>query len=123
MSQISDIFSVSQETTQSRTSSTVIKHLTDIHAKSMASSPESLRDALLRDAILNIADNESKVCQIMLNNINTYIEVVHTKATLQISCKVSGMASATSGSDNTIQPWGFCLDKCCETIVRLAYII
>jgi len=56
---------------------TVIKHLTDIHAKSMASSPESLRDALLRDAILNIADNESKVCQIMLNNINTYIEVVH----------------------------------------------
>ena len=43
----------------------------------MASFPESLRDALLRDAISNIADNESKVCQIMLTNINTYIEVAH----------------------------------------------
>lgn len=55
----------------------VIKHLTDIHAKSIASSPESLRDALLRDVISNVADNESKVSQIMLDNINTYIQVVH----------------------------------------------
>jgi hypothetical protein len=43
----------------------------------MASSPESLRDIILREALSNIADNESKVCQIMLNNINTYIEVAH----------------------------------------------
>jgi hypothetical protein len=76
MSQILTHPSVSQRPLN-RDFFTVIKHLTDIHAKSMASSPESLRDALLRDAISNIADNESKVCQIMLNNINTYIEVVH----------------------------------------------
>ena len=43
----------------------------------MVSSPENLRDALLREAISNAAENESKVCQIMLNNINTYIEVAH----------------------------------------------
>jgi hypothetical protein len=43
----------------------------------MTSSPESLRDTILREAISNIADNESKVCQIMLNNINAFIEVVH----------------------------------------------
>jgi hypothetical protein len=41
----------------------------------MASS--DFRDVILREAISNIADNESKVCQTMLNNINTYIEVAH----------------------------------------------
>jgi hypothetical protein len=46
----------------------------------MASSAESLRDALLREAISNVVDNDSKICHIVLNNINTYIEVVHHQA-------------------------------------------
>lgn len=52
----------------------VLKHVT---AKVTLGPSESLRDAFLRDAIQNVAEHEPKICQTMLNNINTYVEIVH----------------------------------------------
>lgn len=52
----------------------VVKNIT---SKSKTQSLDGLRDALLRDALQNAADNEPKVCEIMLGNIHTYIEVAH----------------------------------------------
>lgn len=54
---------------------TVVKYITDTNIKSV--SFDNLRDELLQEAISSVADSDYKVCQITLNNISTYVEVVH----------------------------------------------
>jgi hypothetical protein len=57
----------------------VLKHATDGSAKASPSSTESLRDALLRDTFSRAADNDPDTFQNVLDNLNTYVEVVHHK--------------------------------------------
>lgn len=54
---------------------TVVKYIIETNIKS--TSFDDLRDGLLQEAISSVADSDYKVCQITLDNINTYIEVVH----------------------------------------------
>jgi hypothetical protein len=55
----------------------VLKYITDANAKTISSSSESLRDAILRDSFSRAADNEASAFQIVLNNLNMYVDVVY----------------------------------------------
>lgn len=54
----------------------MLKHITDSNAKS-AGSPESLRDALLRDTLVRALENDQSTFQIVLNNLRDFVEVVY----------------------------------------------
>ncbi|KAF7976726.1 hypothetical protein HWV62_5909 [Athelia sp. TMB] len=75
----------------------VVKNIT---AKSKRQSLDSLRDALLRDAIQNVSENEPKVCEVMLGNIHHYIELVHHENYAADVIQGSG----THGQTNTVAP-------------------
>lgn len=53
-----------------------MKHITDANAKTTSSS-ESLRDALLRDTLTRVPENDYSTFQLVLNNLQSYVEVVH----------------------------------------------
>ncbi|KAK7020581.1 hypothetical protein R3P38DRAFT_3272569 [Favolaschia claudopus] len=55
----------------------VLKEITDSSARQTPSSAESLRDTLLRDTLPRAAENENTTFQIVMNNLHTYIEVIH----------------------------------------------
>ena len=55
----------------------VLKHIADANARNVSRSPESLRDALLRDTLARAADSDNDSLQTVLNNLLTYVEVVH----------------------------------------------
>ena len=55
----------------------VLKEITDANARLSPASPESLRDLLLRDTLPRAAENDHTTFQTVLNNLQTFVEVVH----------------------------------------------
>ena len=56
----------------------MLKHITDQDAKLNRGDPSgALRDILLRDALARAPDNEFGILQQVLDNLNTYVEIVH----------------------------------------------
>ncbi|KAF7338262.1 hypothetical protein MVEN_02051500 [Mycena venus] len=55
----------------------VLKEIADVNARQTAVSAESLRDILLRDTLPRAAENDHTSFQTVLNNIQTFVEVVH----------------------------------------------
>jgi hypothetical protein len=55
----------------------VLKEITDANARLSPTSAESLRDILLRDTLPRAAENDHITFQIVLNNLQTFVEVVH----------------------------------------------
>ncbi|KAJ7235476.1 hypothetical protein B0H12DRAFT_1141671 [Mycena haematopus] len=55
----------------------VLKEITDVNAKLTPAPAESLRDILLRDTLPRAAENDNTTFQVVLNNVQTYVEVVH----------------------------------------------
>ncbi|KAJ7709877.1 hypothetical protein B0H17DRAFT_1029591 [Mycena rosella] len=54
----------------------VLKEITDANAR-LSSTPESLRDVLLRDTLPRAVESDHTTLQIVLNNLQTFIETVH----------------------------------------------
>ncbi|KAJ7109404.1 hypothetical protein C8R44DRAFT_286771 [Mycena epipterygia] len=55
----------------------VLKEITDANARLVPAPAESLRDVLLRDTLSRAAENDHTAFQIVLNNLQTFVEVVH----------------------------------------------
>ncbi len=76
----------------------IIKHVTAPHVKAEHNPypHENLRDALLRDTLSRAVEGDDESLQVVVDNINTYIEVVHhaeyTLALMQ--CKLITLVSA-----------------------------
>lgn len=54
----------------------VLRHVLDLNAAT-APLQETLRDFLLRDTLSRAADNDITVFQLVLENLNDYVEIVH----------------------------------------------
>ncbi|KAJ7685226.1 hypothetical protein DFH06DRAFT_1157872 [Mycena polygramma] len=55
----------------------VVKEITDADARLTPASEENLRDTLLRDTLARAVENDHTTFQIVLNNLHTFVEVVH----------------------------------------------
>ncbi|KAJ6596919.1 hypothetical protein DFH09DRAFT_972654 [Mycena vulgaris] len=55
----------------------VLKEINDANARLSPAPAESLRDMLLRDTLPRAAENDHTTFQIVLNNLQTFIELVH----------------------------------------------
>lgn len=55
----------------------VLKEITDANARLTPAPAESLRDILLRDTLPRAAENDHTTFQAVLNNVQTFVEVVH----------------------------------------------
>ncbi|KAJ7219313.1 hypothetical protein GGX14DRAFT_435653 [Mycena pura] len=55
----------------------VLKEITDAKARLSPAPAESLRDVLLRDTLLRAPENDHTTIQVVLNNIQTFVEIVH----------------------------------------------
>lgn len=55
----------------------VLKQIIDSHAKAASSPSDSLRERLLRDTLPRAAQTDQTVFQTVLNNLQTYVEVIY----------------------------------------------
>lgn len=57
----------------------IIKHVIGPHVKAEhnPNPMENLRDALLRDTLSRALEGEDESLQVVLDNVNTYVEIVH----------------------------------------------
>lgn len=86
----------------------VIKHVIGPQAKAERNPhpTETLRDALLRDTLSRALEGDDDSLQIVLDNVNTYVEIVHhteyTPALMQ--CKRGDLF----GQDRSTDVWCSC---------------